>query len=169
MLYSLDLRSWIELVFPGRQIRKVFFPGVLNKTEGSIIPNPKYDMDIPLMNYNLSKDINTIYEELSAPPSPTTKKVFATVRGQGGGKSRILEEIRRKLLDDDTLLPIAITCNAFSGVGSFEDDWLEKSGLQYGILYTISIISRMVFALYEFDNFETIISKITKIFSISLK
>jgi len=139
----------------------VFTPGASNKTEGSIMPNPKEDMDIPLLNYDLPGAINDVFSQLSVPPSGTAKQVFATVRGQGGGKSRVLEEIRRALLDIPTTLPIAITCNGLSKLTKIEKDWMSDDNLNTLTAYAMSTISRMIFSIYEAIDYETVVTKIS--------
>ena len=79
---------------------------------GCIIDEPKYAMSIPLLNLNPSALIQTVLTAAEIEPSTRRKPVCATVRGQGGGKTRALEEIRRAILcTRPNVLPIAITFN----------------------------------------------------------
>ena len=140
----------------------MFTVGASDKSEGTLMPSPKEDMEIPLLNFDLPTTMKEIFEQLSAAPSKTTKHVFGTVRGQGGGKSRILEEIRRELLGIDHILPIAITCNSGSGLINKEKDWKDKKQLDVDTSYAMSIIARILFATYEFEEFSIVCSKITE-------
>ncbi len=48
----------------------------------------------PIISYDASDDIRKIMNAKELSPIARDKPLFAIVRGQGGGKSRILEEIR---------------------------------------------------------------------------
>eukprot|EP00598_Pedospumella_elongata_P016554 CAMPEP_0185002812 /NCGR_PEP_ID=MMETSP1098-20130426/74812_1 /TAXON_ID=89044 /ORGANISM="Spumella elongata, Strain CCAP 955/1" /LENGTH=54 /DNA_ID=CAMNT_0027530365 /DNA_START=12 /DNA_END=173 /DNA_ORIENTATION=+ len=51
----------------------------------------------PLLGTNLTSLTETVYEVAQAMPSCRSKPLLATVRGTGGGKTRLFEEIRREL------------------------------------------------------------------------
>ena len=81
-------------------------------------------------------------------PSTRRKPVCATVRGQGGGKTRALEEIRRAILcTRPNVLPIAITFNKDSN--SDIDSWGAVETPQ--LFYALSLVARMASSFYDID------------------
>eukprot|EP01041_Mallomonas_annulata_P012482 gene12482-26273_t len=59
---------------------------------------------------------------------PPWKPFHAVVKGMGGGKTRGLEEIRRELLLEEGVLPIAITFNSHWEVSDQFDSWRDIVG-----------------------------------------
>ena len=115
---------------------------------GCIIDEPKYAMSIPLLNLNPSALIQTVLTAAEMEPSTRRKPVCATVRGQGGGKTRALEEIRRAILcTRPNVLPIAITFNHKSDC-SF-DSWGAVETPQ--LYYALSLVARMASSFYDID------------------
>ena len=115
---------------------------------GCIIDEPKYAMSIPLLNLNPSALIQTVLTAAEIEPSTRRKPLCATVRGQGGGKTRALEEIRRAILcTRPNVLPIAITFNHKSEC-SF-DSWSAVETPQ--LYYALSLVARMASSFYDID------------------
>ena len=115
---------------------------------GCIIDEPKYAMSIPLLNLNPSALIQTVLTAAEIEPSTRRKPLCATVRGQGGGKTRALEEIRRAILcTRPNVLPIAITFNKDSN--SDIDSWGAVETPQ--LFYALSLVARMASSFYDID------------------
>ena len=113
---------------------------------GCIINQPHYTMSIPLLNLNPSALAHKVLTAAEIEPSTRRKPVCATVRGQGGGKTRALEEIRRAILcTRPNVLPIAITFNHKSEC-SF-DSWGAVETPQ--LYYALSLVARMASSFFD--------------------
>jgi len=89
--------------------------------------------DIPLIDVDIQKAVQDILLVATLPPSPKMKPLVATMRGTGGGKSRLLEESKRFI---NAKIPnsyaIAITfnhhcpikCEELSYLQSMEDNFI---------------------------------------------
>ena len=113
---------------------------------GCIINQPHYTMSIPLLNLNPSALAHKVLTAAEMEPDTRSKPVCATVRGQGGGKTRALEEIRRAILGTrPNVLPIAITFNKDSD--SDIDSWGAVETPQ--LYYALSLVARMASSFYD--------------------
>ena len=79
-----------------------------------IIDNPTEKLTNPYLGYNILDNVNKVIEAVDSRPSGRTKPVVVTIRGTGGGKTRLLEELRHHLNVDTNTLVVAITFNCDS-------------------------------------------------------
>ena len=97
--------------------------------------------------------------KLSKEPADSRQKaLIGTVRGMGGGKTRVFEEIRRVLLLKYGVLPIAITYNHLWSTGDCIDRW-KSAVKERRIWYALSLVSRMASVFYsiEFEDSASLI------------
>lgn len=113
---------------------------------GCIMVHAHIHMANPLIDFDLENSLDLIQAVCEEPSHPRSKPVIATVRGIGGGKTRCFEEIRRSLLIDDEVLPIAITFNCNSEINLSLERWYE--GDNESLNFALSIIARMFYAIY---------------------
>eukprot|EP01041_Mallomonas_annulata_P012646 gene12646-26630_t len=78
---------------------------------GCIMDDARNTMLIPLIDFDPTYYTKQILESSRVIPDNQKKPFYATVKGMGGGKTRGLEKIRRKLLLEVGVLPLAITFN----------------------------------------------------------
>ena len=79
----------------------------------------------PLIDFDAEKTADVVLEVASMPADARSKPVIAIARGMGGGKTRVLETLRRILLQRDGVLPLAITFGTNSHLHS--DWWLDDA------------------------------------------
>ena len=115
---------------------------------GCIIESPHCTMSIPLLNLDPSALTQIVLTTADKEPCSRSKPICVTVRGQGGGKTRALEEIRRGILrTNPNVLPIAITFSHHSDCNF--DRW---NGVEEPILfYALSLVARMASSFYDID------------------
>eukprot|EP01041_Mallomonas_annulata_P012561 gene12561-26452_t len=118
---------------------------------GCIMDDARKTMSIPLIDFDPGYYAKKILESSRVIPDDRKKPFYATVKGMGGGKTRGLEEIRRKLLLEDGVLPLAITFNYKWTVDNADDNWSDIVGSSVAGSYSMSIISRMASMFYGFD------------------
>jgi hypothetical protein len=82
---------------------------VTNEEAFCIIDRPSTTMIQPLLGIDVEEDCRRITSTINLPAWDRTKPLHMIVRGWGGGKTRVLEELRRRLFADNTCVPIAIT------------------------------------------------------------
>lgn len=113
-------------------------------TQQCIINSPSITLANPLLGVDLSLLSKTVFDTACRPPGYRTKPLLVTVRGTGGGKTRLLEEIRRDLQRNHSVLPIAITFNGYT-----DFDNIEFHVPSAAVSATLSIIARMASAFYD--------------------
>ena len=141
---------------------KQIFEG--SKSLNCIINTDDSIMGLPLIDFDVQKYSDDIIDgALVSPLSHRIKPIFGVMRGMGGGKTRALEEIRRKLLQNEDTLPLAITFNGFWHVTV--DKWERKLDPKHPhapeLYLALSILSRMASMLYN-KPFDDIITAIIK-------
>lgn len=112
-----NAKWWIDKVFgilePSEMLCKRDCSLLGGETDlGCIINNPKDTMRNPLLGVDLAATVGTVMKVVNEPCSQRLKPLLVTVRGTGGGKSRLFEELRRSLYNNKTILPIGITFNS---------------------------------------------------------
>ena len=94
-----------------------------SKSLNCIINTDDSIMGLPLIDFDAQKYSDDIVQgALVSPLSDRIKPLFGVMRGMGGGKTRALEEIRRKLLQKEDTLPLAVTFNSSWNVKN-KDEW----------------------------------------------
>lgn len=124
-----ELNIWFDRVFGDLKPQRIFTHpietikilksdmkenqnGVLDMP-GCIIDRPFTTLSIPLINFDISENVNTLIQNSKIENSTRAKPVIGTVRGMGGGKTRAFEEMRRELLvHEGVCLPVN-SCTAF--------------------------------------------------------
>jgi hypothetical protein len=82
---------------------------VTNEESFCIIDRPSITMIQPLLGIDVEEECRRITSTINLPAWDRTKPLHMLVRGWGGGKTRVLEELRRNLFADNKCVPIAIT------------------------------------------------------------
>jgi hypothetical protein len=82
---------------------------VTNAEAFCIIDRPSITMIQPLLAIDVEEECRRITSTINLPAWDRTKPLHMIVRGWGGGKTRVLEELRRRLFADNKCVPIAIT------------------------------------------------------------
>ena len=125
--------------------------GLLDTPEdfGCIINSPCLTMAHPLIGFEAEKTADAVLEVATMPADARAKPVIAIARGMGGGKTRVLETLRRILMQRDGALPLAITFNTNSPLDF--DSWLKDAkgtgSVAVEHAYCVSLAARMVSAV----------------------
>jgi hypothetical protein len=82
---------------------------VTNAEAFCIIDRPSITMIQPLLGIDVEEECRRITSTINLPAWDRIKPLHMIVRGWGGGKTRVLEELRRRLFADNKCIPIAIT------------------------------------------------------------
>jgi hypothetical protein len=92
----------------------------------NLIDNPESTMVHKLIDINLDDVINILDSTSVMTPDSRKKPVIGLIKGVGSGKTRLLEELRRKvILQNNNTLVLAITYNHFSKPGKIEEKLLK--------------------------------------------
>ena len=119
---------------------------------GCLIDKPGLNMAHPLIDLDMNLATKKMLRALKQAPGPRSKSIVGIVRGTGGGKTRCLEEIRRRFLAIEGTLVVAITFGHNSYIGN--EDW--PRGLSAEQKYALSIVSRMAFSVLHETNYRSI-------------
>ena len=150
--------NWLGIVFPAEKfpVCPLYLePGVhdleylnTDKDTGCIMDGPRRTMMHDMIGFDVETATEMVLENARSGDTGRSNAVFAIARGSGGGKSRILEEIRRNLLCRDKVLPVAITFNFNSGIEVDKKWWnaLDNVGKAYALSLTARVAS-VVFGL----------------------
>ena len=95
------------------------------KDTGCIINSPQRTMAHPMIDFDPKATADAVLKVAAMPADSRGKPVITIARGMGGGKTRVLETLRRLLLHRDGVLPLAITFNANTPLDW--DYWLETA------------------------------------------
>ena len=125
-----------------------------------IINNPNITMGHPyLERHYLDTAIDSLECVLRQPPSTRFKNLIATARGSGGGKTRMLEEMRRKTNDRDDAVAIGVS---FSNYDKRHEAFVEEKYGDINIILSIILrISCIVYGLSLSDSLR-FMSRISK-------
>lgn len=109
-----EIGRWFDMTFDGLKPLDIFvYPveemeklitemNIKNITvvdvPGCIINNRLKTMSIPLIDFDVKKQVDILIETSNLESDSRSKAVCAIVRGMGGGKTRAFEEMRRMLL-----------------------------------------------------------------------
>ena len=156
LMTGLSFTPWLDEVFPAAKYKPSPLcvdprkhAGMLNTKEdtGCVIDDPWYTMAHPLLDFDVDKACDVVLAAAASLRSGRFKPVVAIARGMGGGKTRSMEEIRRRLMLQPGVLPIAITFNNFSPAGedSLLEPWLVKK-FSPGRMYALAVAARIVSA-----------------------
>lgn len=87
-------------------------------------------------------------EEPRAPDPRSTKPLLAAVRGSGGGKTRLVEELRLALLrrEERDVLPLAVTFNASMELTEKEREAVP--GARAEVQYALAVVKRLLCVFY---------------------
>jgi hypothetical protein len=94
-------------------------------------------------NYSLAKNLQDLNEAIDGPADYRDKPWMVVVVGSGGGKTRLLEEYRQALNQDDSTLVIAITNNVPSEYDSAQDIFVPGDD-NIALNFALSVLSRVV-------------------------
>ena len=84
----------------------------LNDKYTSVIDGHHFKLQYPVIGFDIKANMELINDSLNAPEFDQQKHVSVVVKGQGGGKTRILEELKISLNNDmSNTLAVAITYN----------------------------------------------------------
>ena len=130
----------------------------------AIIDQPEDRLGLELVSLNIPSIMEQCKAALECKPGFRSAKLLAIVRGQGGGKTRCLEELRLALLNEITeeesgsnergILPLAITFNSNMALGKGEISLLQGAPTELANLqlnYAYAIVKRLAGVLYGRD------------------
>ena len=84
----------------------------LNDRYISVIDGHRFKLQYPIIGFDIEANMELINDSLNAPELDQQKHVSVVVKGQGGGKTRVLEELKISLNNDmSNTLAVAITYN----------------------------------------------------------
>jgi hypothetical protein len=112
-------------------------------------------MAIPLVDFNIEENIELIMKTASIAPGHRKKPLLATVKGQGSGKTRAFEELRRRLFVEPACFPMCITFNCNWGIGNDEKNLV---GMEYSrdFAFMMSVFMRMASIFFNASLTEVI-------------
>ena len=85
----------------------------LNDRYTSVIDGHHFKLQYPIIGFDINANMKLINDSLNASELNQQKYVSVVVKGQGGGKTRVLEELKISLNNDmSNTLAVAITYNA---------------------------------------------------------
>jgi len=125
-----------------------------------IINRPHITMHHPyLENEYLDAALKSLNEVLKQEPDNRSKDLIATVRGSDGGKTRMLEELRRATNNREDTVAIGVTFNNNTGYDKKREKFViaESSGVNI----MLSIICRICCVIYH-DPVKEIIKQSAK-------
>ena len=113
-----------------------------------IINRPHITMHQPYLEpVYLEAAIKSLNVVLQQQPSNRAKDLIATVRGSGGGKTRMLEELRRATNRRDDAVAIGLTFNNYMGYDKELEKFVHDEGT--GVNIILSIICRICCVVYH--------------------
>ncbi len=114
----------------------------------------------PLLGFDINKATTDIIKVFNQEPGSRTKAIICTVRGQGGGKTRALEEIRREFVNNHhDVLTMAITFNHHTKLES-EVDFLNKYFDSPELKLSISVAIRLLYSYFRIkDKYKKVLKK----------
>jgi len=124
----------------------------------AIIDNPEITMANEFLGSRIEEVVKNVLEAAYTTPGSRRKPVLAVLRGMGGGKTRMLSELRNNLmvLHKDTVT-IAITFNNNTTIYGKE----IRQKYSADVNFAIAIMARMIVAVFNLDLF-TVLSHIEK-------
>ena len=115
-----------------------------------IINCPEVTMSNPYINdESLSKCLQQIKEALEERSDSRIKSVLAVIIGSGGGKTRLLEECRRRLNKEDVgnvVIAVTMNCNTMY---SFSRERYFKGSNNLPLSMILSILSRVLMVTHD--------------------
>ena len=127
------------------------------KDTGCIIDSPWITMANPMIGFDVQAAADQVLAVAAMPAGVRGKPAIVVARGMGGGKTRVLESVRRLLLHRDGVMPLALTFNGHTD--AFIDCWLEdamrpKSFMSIEKACAVSVATRMASAVFgvEYDT-----------------
>jgi hypothetical protein len=148
-----EFLSELEQSFPPH--RHVFARSHTSFVETSIIDEAERRLDLPLISFDPAGAASLLRAGCDLDGFRTRNKgPYFIVRGQGGGKTRAVEATRAALLNDSTVLPIAITMNHITPLDGIEiTEPNIPLHLRAGRAFAFSIVARMLhsFCRQDFD------------------
>ena len=147
---SLDLLEpydWVQYHFKDRVVVSI---EDLKSNTGlpCLINEPHITMHQPFLEKEyLDTALKSLDEVLHERPSTRFKHLIATVRGSGGGKTRMIEELRRATNRRDDAIAIGITFTGLTDYNKSYEEYIkdEKRGLNI----ILSIICRICCVVYQ--------------------
>jgi hypothetical protein len=103
------------------------------------------------------RTIAEINDVLKIDPDARMKPLLATVKGSGGGKTRLLEETRRALNKREDTLAIGVTFNSNTTYSVGENRISETDTLPLHFDAVLSVMTRIVAVLYQ-EPFDDVIN-----------
>ena len=82
----------------------------------------------------LDAALKSLDEVLKQEPDNRSKDLIATVRGSGGGKTRMLEELRRATNDREDAVAIGVTFNNNTGYDTKREKFVNAEGTGVNIM-----------------------------------
>ena len=149
----LDASVLLAAVFPGMKPHKSLtsrdLSWLTSTDPNCIIDNPDDTMANDLLGFDTPAVCKSMLANCELNSNDRNKFTFYVVRGVGGCKTRTLEVIRRLLYMDQSVLPIAITCNCkteFSNIEFFPHGIPNYSRWAVEMSACLSVVSRMIAA-----------------------
>lgn len=148
--------KWLNAVFSQQKISDVLMKrdGLYLGSPvdvGCVINNPNRTMSNPFMGVDLFAINSLVIGVAKSSDDARKKPLLVSVRGTGGGKTRLFEEIRRALIRDISVLPIAITFNSNSSISTMEFLTCGRLALKASCSASLSIICRMTSAFFGIE------------------
>ena len=148
-----EKRDWNWLVaFKGCVPHSVYSDDCSLDDKTYIMTNPEETMGHPFLPsdapFSIEEEAQRVVDMSKERPHPR-KPVLAIVRGMGGGKTRLLEELRRQLLVQRKVLCLFITFNGHWVIRKETEAWPRCESPS--MLYALLSITRMASVFYGLD------------------
>jgi hypothetical protein len=101
-----------------------------------------------IISFNVQENVDMILKISKKGRGSRLKPVIGILRGSGGGKTMMLEELHRNLCIKDDVLSLAITFNNKTSYSATTDNWGTKS---YKLSYQLSVIARLASCFLQVD------------------
>jgi len=108
---------------------------------------------------SLKLNLESIEDALAFSPGPRKKSVVAVVLGSGGGKTRLLEECRRRLNEDNGTVVVAVTMNSHTSYDVVAEKFFPGDA-NVSLNMALSIVLRVITVVCN-TTFEESLDSIT--------
>lgn len=112
-------------------------------------PSLRLAYDHPLITTRIEDQENVIWNALNATPDERSKPLIAVTKGKGGGKTRIIEEIKNSMNAKDDCLAVAVTFNHLTEINPSIDIFRGEDPM---LSFALSIITRTISSVYKISH-----------------
>lgn len=141
-----------DAIFPIEQrLKFLSSPPSMDEDPYYVINKPSLRLadDRPLITTRIKDQENIILNSLNATPDERCKPLIVITKGKGGGKTRIIEEIKNIMNAKDDCLAIAVTFNHLTEINPSIDIFRGEDPM---LSFALSIITRTISSVYKISH-----------------